>query len=427
MHQNSTFKLSWKNSKADDTMEADYGRYLSSLYAGTSWSVTRLSGGLVNTTLRATQTSPVQSNVPESVILKHAKPYVEVVGPEWVFSTKRQEVEAIFLDLFSEHGSLSYLRQEPYWNSPRCLHHREGKESDLGLSSSDQEASVLILSDLGNLVNIFDFLHQQSYQPWDEVHPKIEKLAYDLGRIFAAIHSPERVIRVQTSNPLAAAKLTHSLTRDIVRTAAIEPLQRRLASTPNAEKLFARVKEGFGAQEGAHPWSLAMGDLTQGSILMRDPSDDAEEEQDWTPTLVDWEFGQLNGRGVDGDLAQFLAHLHCELLSHPRTSALRRAVSAFSLRFCAGYAERAGLRMRRRADDETLRLMRWAFITHGREMVNQACESYKGNERFDEIFRVGVWYLERAGDNVEDFVKEANWKELEHEDGKMLQSLFEVL
>ena len=79
-----------ENSKADDTMEADYGKYLSSLYAGTSWSVARLSGGLVNTTLRATQTSPVQSNAPTSVILKHAKPYVEVAGPEWTFSTKRQ-------------------------------------------------------------------------------------------------------------------------------------------------------------------------------------------------------------------------------------------------------------------------------------------------------------------------------------------------
>lgn len=319
---------------------------------------------------------------------------------------------------------LSYLRQEPYWNSPKCLHHREGKESDLGLSSSDQEASVLILSDLGNLVNIFDFLRQQSHRPWDEVHPKIEKLSYELGRIFAAIHSPERVIRVQTSNPQAAAKLTHSLTRGIVRTAAIEPLRTRLASTPNADKLFARVEEGFRAQEGAHPWSLAMGDFTQGSILMRDPS---EVEEDWTPTLVDWEFGQLNGRGVDGDLAQFLAHLHCEQLSHPRTSALHRAVSALSLRFCAGYASRAGLRLRRRVDDETLRLMRWAFITHGREMVNQACESYKGNERFDEIFKVGVWYLERAGDNVEEFLEEDNWKELEKEDGMMLQSLFEVL
>ncbi|KAI8675529.1 hypothetical protein NCS57_00454300 [Fusarium keratoplasticum] len=405
-------------------MEADYSKYLSSLYTGTSWSVTRLSGGLVNTTLRATQTSPVQSDVPTSVILKHAKPYVEVAGPEWTFSTKRQEVEAIFLNLFSEHGALSYLRKEPYWNSPRCLHHREGKESDLGLSSSDQEASVLILSDLGNLVNIFDFICQQSHRPWDEVRPKVEKLGYDLGRIFAAIHSPERVIRVQTSNPQAAAKLTHSLTRDIVRTAAIEPLRTRLASTPNANKLFARVEEGFRAQEGAHPWSLAMGDFTQGSILMRDPS---EAEEDWTPTLVDWEFGQLNGRGVDGDLAQFLAHLHCELLSRPRTSALHRAVSALSLRFCAGYASRAGLRLRRRADDETLRLMRWAFITHGREMVNQACESYKGNERFDEIFKVGVWYLERAGDNVEEFLEEDNWKELEKEDGMMLQSLFEVL
>lgn len=209
-----------------------------------------------------------------------------------------------------------------------------------------------------------------------------------------------------------------------MRTAAIEPLRTRLGSTPNADKLFARVEQGLHAQEKAHPWSLAMGDFTQGSILMRDPS----EAEDWTPTLVDWEFGQLNGRGVDGDLAQFLAHLHCELLllSHLQTSALRRAISAFSLGFCAGYASRAGLRLRRRADDETLRLMRWAFITHGREMVNQACESYEGNERFGEILRVGIWYLERAGDSVEEFLEQDNWRELDKEDEMMLQSLFEI-
>lgn len=76
--------------KTDFTMEADYSKYLSTLYAGTSWSVTRLSGGLVNTTLRATQTSPSQPNAPKSVILKHAKPYVEAAGPDWAFSTKRQ-------------------------------------------------------------------------------------------------------------------------------------------------------------------------------------------------------------------------------------------------------------------------------------------------------------------------------------------------
>jgi 5-methylthioribose kinase len=68
--------------------QANYSKYLASLFPDTTWALERLSGGLVNTTLRATRTSGACEHV--SLILKHARPYVEVAGPEWGFSIKRQ-------------------------------------------------------------------------------------------------------------------------------------------------------------------------------------------------------------------------------------------------------------------------------------------------------------------------------------------------
>ncbi|KAM6513594.1 hypothetical protein FALCPG4_015981 [Fusarium falciforme] len=402
-------------------MEADYNKYLSSLYPNTTWSTTRLSGGLVNTTVRATQMSSSSTDAPKSVIVKHARPYIEAAGPEWAFTTKRQVIEAIFLNLFSRDGALFSLRKTPFWNLPQCLYHQEGTGSALGLTPSDEETSVLVLSDLGNLVNIFDFLIAQSHRQWEEISPKITKLAYDLGTVFAAIHSPETITQVEASYPQVAAKLTHSLTSRIIHAAAIKPLLSRLKEIHNAEKLYARVEADFCAPTSTYSWSLTMGDFTQCSILMRSPN----EADDWTPTLVDWEFGKLNGRGVNGDVAQFLAHLHCELLSYPPSSPLHRIFSTFTSSFCAGYAARAKLRFRKQAADETLRLLRGTFITHGREMVNQAWETYKEDDRFEKIWSVGLWYLQRAGDSVEEFMEGRNWEDINMENGRVLLSLFE--
>lgn len=68
--------------------QPNYQAYLQTVYPGTSWTVTRLTGGIVNATLRATKTSGDAG--PESLVIKHAKPYVEIAGPEASFSTKRQ-------------------------------------------------------------------------------------------------------------------------------------------------------------------------------------------------------------------------------------------------------------------------------------------------------------------------------------------------
>lgn len=74
-----------------DMEDANYQAYLQSIYPGTTWQIERLTGGLVNSTLRATKISgDVDGH--ESLILKHARPYVQVAGPDWQFSIERQVV-----------------------------------------------------------------------------------------------------------------------------------------------------------------------------------------------------------------------------------------------------------------------------------------------------------------------------------------------
>ncbi|KAH7147074.1 kinase-like domain-containing protein [Dactylonectria estremocensis] len=398
--------------------QANYSKYLASVFPGTAWTVERLSGGLVNTTLRATRTSGECEHV--SLIVKHARPYIEVAGPEWGFSLKRQEVEALFLRMWDETGTLFDTRKQTgLWRSPRCLHHQEGTESALGLSDKDQETSVLILSDLGNLVNIFTFLQARARDPWEEVGDHINQLGYELGRIFAIIHSRDTLEKVKAV-PGAMETLTKPLSKDIVRIATVEPAGDRLKTLPNGAQLYKRLEEDYHSPKSNYRWALMLGDFTQGSILMRPP----DEEEDWTPTIIDWEFGQLNGRGVNGDMAQFLAHLHCEILAKAGDAPLHRVLTVFTEQFCAGYQETAELALQQNASDEKLQLLRGTFITHGREMVNQAAEQYAGHAKYDDIFCVGLWYLEQAGDDADEFATDENWAKLREEDSRILLSLF---
>jgi hypothetical protein len=75
--------------------EANYQAYLESVFPNTTWELERLTGGLVNATSRATRTSG--TCVYNSLIIKHARPYIECAGPEWGFSTERQVAQRLFV------------------------------------------------------------------------------------------------------------------------------------------------------------------------------------------------------------------------------------------------------------------------------------------------------------------------------------------
>lgn len=70
--------------------EVNYEPYLQSVYPSTTWTFEKLTGGIVNATLRATRTSSSTTSAPTSLIIKHARPYVAAIGPEFSFSTERQ-------------------------------------------------------------------------------------------------------------------------------------------------------------------------------------------------------------------------------------------------------------------------------------------------------------------------------------------------
>jgi hypothetical protein len=76
-------------------MSFDFVSYLARLDPAPSYTIQRLTGGVVNITARATKATDCDSSLGRfpgysSFILKHAPPYVAGIGPEAPFSTFRQ-------------------------------------------------------------------------------------------------------------------------------------------------------------------------------------------------------------------------------------------------------------------------------------------------------------------------------------------------
>lgn len=426
--------------------QADYPAYLASLYPNTTWEINRLTGGLVNSTVRATKTSGTAEY--DSLILKHARPYIEIAGPDWQFSTERQvrlrpvirplemetidrhdtnankrilqTVEAAVLSMWAEHGLLSELKKTtPPWTVPRLIRHDRGNESTLKLSGSDMEASVLVLADLGSLVNIVEFLKTVSKTPGIASEAQVATIGTTVGQSFALTHA-QSTLDVIKSNAAVAKILTHSMASGVVYQAAIEPVQERLKGRPKAEKLFNRVSAEYLTPKYATRKCFSLGDFTPGTILLQSP----KPGSDLTPAIVDWEFAQANGHGVNGDIAQFLASIRCDLLAGGDDAELFALMSQFTSAFCSGYREAAKIHVRKDAIDENLQIMRSSFILIGREIINQAFNLYKDNNHLEEMLTLGEWYIDTAGDDAEEFLH--NWQEVEKENSRIVYSLFMI-
>ncbi|KAJ3480049.1 hypothetical protein NLG97_g8159 [Lecanicillium saksenae] len=398
--------------------ELDYSRYLESVYPGTTWETKRLTGGLVNSTNRATKLSGDAG--PASLILKHAHPYVETAGPELQFSTQRQAVEAAILQLWDQDGLLFDSRQTaPAWNTPHLLRHDFGKESDLKISDSDDEASVLLLSDLGRLVNVVEFIKAVANDSSIATADQISKLGHDTGSIMALIHSPETVQRIR-ADPEVYKSLSAEVSKSIVWQFAVAPIKDRIKAYPNSEKLYDATVEEYNNPRYTYRPALNFGDFHPGSILLADPSAGVN----LTPILVDWEFGRANGRGVNGDVAQFLSSMRCEITAAKDDTTLHGLLVLYVKSFCSAYRDAAQLRVKKDPKDSNLQHLRSAFSLHGREDINLAHDAYHASPRSQEMIDTGVWYLERAGDSAEHFASDANWEELTKEDLGLLQSLF---
>jgi hypothetical protein len=156
--------------------------------------------------------------------------------------------------------------------------------------------------------------------------------------------------------------------------------------------------------------------------------------------VIDWEFATVrDGRGVNGDMAQFLASMHVLLLSLPtvgESGFVREAVEVFIRELCKAYASRSGLTKKVAAvagnpasakEDPVMGIFRSALILFGRETINQAVErSWENgsNVSVGSMVKAGAWYLERAGDSVEEMMEARNWEELLKEESRIMLQLF---
>ena len=264
------------------------------------------------------------------------------------------------------------------WTLPRLVRHDVGTEASLHLSRSEQGASVLVLSDLGRLVNIVDFLRGTSIA--DE---QVAAIAGTVGRACAVIHS-DATLRAILADDKAAKVLSHDMARGVVFKAAVEPVAERLKGQPDAEHLYTRVCDDYKTK---YQECLALGDFTAGTILMK--------EGDLTPIIVDWEFASIHGRGVNGDIVQFLADLRCAMIADGCPP-----LRVFTDAFCAAYREQADIK----ADD---RLERSCGVMLGREIVNQAWGVYARHVKRGEMVDLGASCIREVDDMVESLFKRA--------------------
>ncbi|KAL2136458.1 hypothetical protein VTI74DRAFT_3477 [Chaetomium olivicolor] len=426
-------------------MTFDFQPFLKTLYPSTTYSTTLLSGGLVNFTVRACRTNPPPAaqdspHPPASLILKHAPPYIASVGAAAPFSQSRQAVEATLLRFFNNASSVTHAVRHGDRGGiriPRVLAH-------------DAEHQVLALEDLGPLVTLWELLDPTQPHPASTITPagallaRCSAIGSSLGAFFATLHSPCTLTGLRSLLGGEAEVLEQSLAADVVFDVAVGPVLGRLQKQgrmdeASARKLYARVEQDYRREAYPGEGCLSMGDFHPGSVLVT-ALGLAEREEDAMVGVIDWEFATIrDGRGVNGDMAQFLASLHVLIMSLPRDGEkglLREAVVVLVKEMCRAYAEGSGL-VRRVAEVvrdsreagkvPVMGIFRSAMILFGRETVNQAIDrkwDHGPGTTVAEMVQAGAWYLERAGDSVEEMLEESNWEEMMAREDNIILWLF---
>ncbi|ETI24397.1 hypothetical protein G647_03766 [Cladophialophora carrionii CBS 160.54] len=344
----------------------------------------------------------------KTLILKHAPPFIAGVGTDAPMSQERQMIEAAALRLFlpvSARGKgspptsdecdaapLHWILVESGVMVPTLLHYDHGNH-------------ILVISDLGRLSDMSQvFIHLGGFTPGSSsaalkaptCAPRLgcplealEIQSYrdtgeKLGSFFARLHDPgtHRAITetgllpsqdVGRDDPVAA-HVFPSLPelKSFVHHHAIKPLLSQLLKFPSllddaeAAVLFAAVEADFLRTCPPEEQCFVLGDCWTGAVLL-----------DLRPgigpvgvAVIDWEFSNTTGRGVNGDVSQFLAHLECL-----RVAALTRKVQLVGGHLSAvngiveGFVQKYRTMQTKRFDD---RIMRSAYLSHGAEIINCA-------------------------------------------------------
>ncbi|KAH8662062.1 hypothetical protein BX600DRAFT_512939 [Xylariales sp. PMI_506] len=424
----------------------NFKAYLAKLDSGSNYAIETLTGGLVNITVRATKTSSDNHGAFEgipSMILKHAPPFVAALGPDAPFPAERQVVEAAALSLCQEAGALGWSKHSCsiQVRVPQVLHH-------------DRNASVLIIEDLGPLVTLWEILTPAAFSALALSDDLIGRTGSDVGRrigaFFARLHSDatlKRLLENPTASQVADIK-ENLLTRDVVLDAAVLPIRERLGTYPAAESLYDRVVVDYQREPVPGETLFSLGDCHPGAILLptwsqmtADPS-----KLETSLAVIDWEFSTLAGRGVNGDMAQLLASLHCHLIFLSRLQTVLPnqtrseakdvncallATESFVHGLCVTYSDMSKFDLLNVPENRCMALLRSALILHGREIVNQASErewqSTSGEDHglIKSMVETGAKYIEMAGDNVEAMLQADNWTQFrERESHNIINRLF---
>lgn len=424
----------------------NYARYLESVYQDTRWEVARVPHGSINATLRVTKTAGHAG--PQSLILKHASAFFEDEGQLQPFSLNRQvrmpvhedattfstllvlihmllllqQVEVTMLSLWDQDGPLAEAAASPEsWRLPKFIRHDEGSESGLLITDKSDKASILLLEDLGEVVNLFERVKVWAQSPASpKVNSTVSRIGNILGHSLATMHSRETARKIE-SRPETAEILSQSLTDDVVWYLAMEIFPEYLANVPKAEVYYQRLVEDIRTPQYAYPACLVHGDFNFGNIMLPLSPD----LDDLRPFIIDWEFATTNGRGVNGDVSEFLSILHCRLVSARRQQpALGDLLRQLCNSFSSGYRQTAALECKMERGDLSSQLYRSTLLLNGRDMINYAKDACTEDETFDEMMGIGLWYLERACDNMDDFLQKSNLSELVKEDEGLVRSLF---
>ncbi|KAM5432822.1 hypothetical protein McanMca71_003785 [Microsporum canis] len=467
-------------------MSFDFDSYFKQLDPQNTWTVKRLTGGLVNLTVRASKSQNEESlyvaagkagrfGNSQSLILKYAPPFVASVGEAAPFDQARQNVEKNALALFSEpDGPLVPILKKTSVRVPGLVYH-------------DEELHILVLEDLGTLPPLSDLLSiswLSSHLPaWPslpgnyilEDHHLCLSIGKTFGQFFADLHAEGtlNLIKPHGTDP-KLTRFDNSSMKEVVRRAAVSTMKPYLGqfNCADAEKLGQVVEEDFDREavwDGEQCFNV--GDLWPGGILIESSPAAAK-----FPKLgvIDFEFSGP-GRGVNGDMAQLLAHLHLYYIAWgycgEQFTTIQDGILALIEGLCSSYSRHSrsagaawqlytahppGSGDRKMqlessspppASSHAGRVFRSSLLLHGREIINNTVENdwskyctdassgdtgdkskgtdSKGSCLTQKMADTGIRCLQLAGNTIEEFVKVDNWKQVcSSRESSMIASLF---
>ncbi|GFZ47144.1 hypothetical protein JCM24511_04887 [Saitozyma sp. JCM 24511] len=352
-------------------------RYISSTLSlpPSSFSVTRLLGGVLNSTIRLALTHPLESlslpGIPSrpfdpplaSIVLKHAPPHMPG-DADFPLSTFRQTCEARALELFEApflQGVLHHAQVEV----PRLIYH-------------DEAATVLWMTDLGSLVTLSDYLRGVPLaNPSDEA-AQASSIGKRIGTALAELHlatlNPSQELSERFKNPDPPKSSEIAAHQGPLIRRMIEAYATR--SVPDAEILSQRLGleddvVDAPAQGAGKGLVLSMGDVWPGSVLLG-----PHGGNDIKFALVDWEFFGATHPGAE--IGALASHLHSHELegTHPsqkwdiapeRKRLVTTRSEACGLAVVEAYTTTAGPGITR-----TPTFRRRALCAYGRESLNAA-------------------------------------------------------